>query len=266
MHPNERFCMHNTIPFSIPELGAMKRYPEPLYYQGNLELLRRPKISIVGTRRPTPYSRAMTYELSKKLALTGTIIVSGGAAGVDRIAHEGAGAANTIAVLPSGIDIRYPAANRELIESIEKLGLSISQFEPGFEAREWSFVVRNEIVVALGDVLIVTEADIGSGSMRSVEYALSQGKSIYVLPHRLRESTATRQLVSEGKASAIDDIDLFVSHISQKSRNTINDTPFIAYCRSNPIYDEAVVKFPSEVFEAELSGVIEVKKGRVSVV
>jgi DNA processing protein len=203
--------------------------------------------------------------MTKKLSLSGMVVVSGVAAGVDRIAHEGAGPENTIAILPCGIDIRYPAGNSELIKSIEQRGLSISQFEVGFEAREWSFVIRNEIVVALGDVLIVTEADIGSGSMRSVEYALAMGKPIYVLPHRLNESTATRKLLSEGKATAIDDIDHFVALISQKGRNAIEDTPFLAYCRHNPIYDEAVVKFPSEIFEAELSGIIEVKNGRVSV-
>jgi DNA processing protein len=258
--------MHNEISFIIPELSSMKHYPEKLYYRGNTELLQRPKISIVGTRRPNPYTRAMTFELSKKLALSGMVIVSGAAAGVDAIAHQGAGAENTIAVLPCGIDLRYPSANAELIKSIESRGLSISQFECGFEARDWSFVVRNEVVVALGDVLIVTEADQGSGSMRSVEYALAMGKPIYVLPHRINESAATRQLLAEGKATAIDDIDCFVALISQKGRNSIEDTPFIAYCRTNPIYDEAVVKFPSEIFEAELSGVIDVKNGRVSVV
>jgi DNA processing protein len=258
--------MHNEISFIIPELSSMKHYPEKLYYRGNSELLQRPKISIVGTRRPNPYTRAMTFELSKKLSLSGMVIVSGAAAGVDAIAHQGAGAENTIAILPCGIDIRYPAANTALIESIEKQGLSISQFESGFEARDWSFVVRNEIVVALGDVLIVTEADVGSGSMRSVEYALAMGKPIYVLPHRINESAATRQLLAEGKAIAIDDMDSFVAFISQKGRNSIEDTPFIAYCRNNPIYDEAVVKFPSEIFEAELSGLVEVRNGRVSVV
>lgn len=258
--------MHDdTIPFTVSELNSMRRYPDKLYYQGNLELLRRPKISIVGTRRPNPYTRAMTYELSQKLSLSGVIIVSGAAAGVDAIAHQGAGPENTIAVLPCGIDIRYPSANRELIASIEKSGLSISQFEPGFEARDWSFVVRNEIVVALGDVLVVAEADIGSGSMRSVEYALEMGKAIYVLPHRLRESTATRQLAAEGKACAIDDIDHFVASMSQKGKNSIDDTPFIAYCRTNPTYDETVSRFPNEIFEAELSGTIEVRNGRVCV-
>jgi DNA processing protein len=194
------------------------------------------------------------------------VVVSGIAAGVDKIAHEGAGWENTIAVLPCGIDIRYPVANSELIQSIEQRGLSISQFEVGFEAREWSFVVRNEVVVALGDVLIVTEADIGSGSMRSVEYALAMGKPIYVLPHRIHESTATRKLLREGNATAIDDIDSFVSSITQKGKNTIEDTPFLAFCRNNPTYEEVVGQFPSEIFEAELLGVIEVKNGRVAVV
>lgn len=258
--------MHKIIHSPIPELYSMRHYPERLYYKGNLELLNRPKISIVGTRRPNPYTRAMTYELSKKLALSGVVIVSGAAAGVDCIAHEGSGAENTIAVLPSGIDVRYPHANSVLIESIEKQGLSISPFEPDFTTREWSFVVRNEIVVALGEVLIVTEADIGSGSMRSVEYALEMNKLIYVLPHRIHESAATRQLMREGKAIVIDSIDMFVAHISQKGRNAMNDTPFLAFCRTNPIYEEALKCFPGEIFEGELSGVIEVKNGRVYVV
>jgi DNA processing protein len=257
--------MNNEISFNIPELSTMKHYPEKLYYRGNLGLLQRPKISIVGSRRPNPYTRAITFELSKKLALAGMIIVSGAAAGVDTIAHQGAGAENTIAILPCGIDIRYPVANTQLIASIEKCGLTISQFEPTFQARDWSFVVRNEIVVALGDILIVSEADIGSGSMRSVEYALEMGKQIYVLPHRLRESAATRQLLSEGKAIAIDDIDIFVADMSQKGRNALDDTPLLAFCRTNPTYDEVVVKFPKEIFEAELSGLIEVRNGRVAV-
>lgn len=257
--------MDSLIPFPIPELDAMKRYPDTLYYRGSPALLKRAKISIVGTRRPNLYTRAITFELAKKLSMNGMVIVSGAAGGVDRIAHEGAGAENTIAVLPCGIDLRYPAANAELIGSIEENGLTLSPFEPGFDAREWSFVVRNEIVVALGEVLIVTEADTGSGSMRSVEFALAMGKPIYVLQHRLRESAATRQLLAERKAIAIDDIDAFVAHVSQKGKNAIEDTPFLAFCRNGPTYDEVVTKFPGEIFEAELSGAVEVRNGRVYV-
>jgi len=257
--------MHPKIPYLVPAFSLMNRYPDNVYYRGRLELLERPKISIVGTRRPNPYTRALTFELAKKLSLAGAVIVSGAAVGVDRIAHEGAGASNTIAVMPSGIDIYYPSANATLIKSIEQNGLLLSQFEPGFSARDWSFVVRNETVVALGDVLIVTEADVGSGSMRSVEYALEMDKKIYVLPHRLRESGATHRLLAEGKAEAIEDIERFVEKIMRFSYQLVTDTPFIAFCRTTPTYEEALIKFPNEIFEAELNGIIEMRNGRVNV-
>ena len=258
--------MFNTVPLRISELESMQQYPKSLDYKGSLELLSRPKISIVGTRRPNPYTRSVTHELAKKLSMAGIVIVSGAAAGVDTIAHHGAGADNTIAVLPSGIEVRYPKANAELIASIEANGLTLSQFEPAFEARTWSFVVRNEIVVALGECLIVTEADIGSGSMRSVDYALEMGKAIYVLPHRIRESEGTHQLLAQGKATAIESIDEFVAYISKKTVNTILDTPFLAFCRTLPSYEDVMAKFPKEIFEAELSGIVDVRNGRVIVV
>jgi DNA processing protein len=126
--------------------------------------------------------------------------------------------------------------------------------------------VRNEIVVALGECLIVTEADIGSGSMRSVEYALEMGRQIYVLPHRIRESEGTHRLLAEGKAIAIEEIDAFVAHITKSALNTINDTAFLAYCRTMPTYEEVIARFACEIFEAELGGIVEVRNGRVVVV
>lgn len=258
--------MFNTVPHRICDLESMQHYPKNLDYKGSLELLSRPKISIVGTRRPNPYTRSVTYELAKKLSLAGMVIVSGAAAGVDTIAHQGAGTANTIAVLPSGIDVRYPKANTDLIASIEANGLTLSQFESTFEARTWSFVVRNEIVVGLGECLIVTEADVQSGSMRSVDYALEMGKQIYVLPHRIRESEGTHQLLAQGKAIAIEDIDDFVAYISKKTLNTTQDTPFMAFCRTAPSYEEVMIKYPKEIFEAELNGLVDVRNGRVVVI
>lgn len=258
--------MFNTVTQRIFDLESMQYYPKTLHYKGSLELLLQPRISIVGTRRPNPYTRSITYELAQKLSLAGIVIVSGAAAGVDTLAHQGAGAKNTIAVLPSGIEIRYPKANSNLIALIEDKGLTLSQFEPTFQARTWSFVVRNEVVVALGECLIVAEADLGSGSMRSVEYALEMGKQIYVLPHRIRESEGTHQLLAQGKATAIENIDDFVAFISKKTRNTITDTSFLAFCRTLPTYEEVMNKYPKEIFEAELSGMIDVRNGRVIVV
>jgi DNA processing protein len=104
-----------TLDLSLPELASMKKTPERIYCNGDTSLLARPKVSIVGTRRPSAYTRQMTYELAKALSKRGVCIVSGAAMGVDAIAHQGAGADNTIAVMATGIDIRYPAVNRDLI-------------------------------------------------------------------------------------------------------------------------------------------------------
>jgi DNA processing protein len=246
----------------ITELHSMKSYPQELFYRGNLELLQSKKISIVGSRKPSKYSREMVHKLSSSLSKHGVCVVSGGAMGVDAIAHSGATNSNTIAVLPCGIDIKYPAVNKNLLNQIEKSGLLISQFEDGFKARAWSFVVRNELVVALGDVLVVGEAELDSGSMRSIEFALEMQKDIYVFPQRLGESGATNKLLQEGKAKAIYDIDAFVSEFSGKTTPVVSDE-FSEYCKTNPSYEEALQKFPDRIFEAELGGEIEIKDARV---
>ena len=136
--------MSALIKDHIVALDRMKKYPPELFYKGNLALLERPKVSIVGTRRPSAYTRQFTFSLARALAKRGVCVVSGAAMGVDSIAHEGAGSDNTIAVVANGLDIRYPVINRTLIESIEKEGLILSQFNDGFRATGWSFVVRNE--------------------------------------------------------------------------------------------------------------------------
>jgi DNA processing protein len=252
----------SKIEFEIPELLSMKKYPKELFYSGNLSLLDSIKISIVGSRKPTKYSRLFIDKLSSTLSNNGICIVSGGAMGIDATAHIGAGSFNTIAVLPCGVDVRYPAVNKNLLNDIEKNGLLLSQFERGYSATPWSFVVRNELVVALGEVLVVGEAEIDSGTMRSVEFALKMGKKIFVLPQRLGESDGTNQLLRDKKAEVIYDIDEFVSRFSTNTTNTpkIKDE-FMEFCATNPTYDVALAKYPQRVFEAELNGDIKIKNG-----
>lgn len=248
----------------LRELEAMRKYPEHLFYRGDTGLLSGMKLSIVGARRPGTYAQLMTQTLAGKLAAAGVCIVSGGAMGIDAEAHAAAGPSRTIAVLGNGLDIRYPAINSGLLAAIESQGLLLSPFEDGFGTTSWSFVVRNEIVVALGDALIVTQADEKSGSMRSVEYALKMGKKIYVLPHRIGESEGTNRLLAEGLAEAIYDIDGFVSRYGEAARCV--EDPFLLYCRSNPSYEEAVRRYPQEVFQYELEGKIRVSAGKLAVV
>lgn len=255
--------MSQNITEHIVSLDKMKKYPKALFYKGDLALLNRPKVSIVGSRRLSNYTREYTYQLARALAARGVCVVSGAAMGVDTIAHEGAGAANTIAVVGNGLDIRYPAINKNLIETIENSGLMLSQFNDGFRATGWSFVVRNELVVALGDILIVTEADIDSGSMRSVEFALGMGKEIFVLPHRLGESMGTNKLLQEEKATAITDIEQFVERFGTSVQSSIDKDEFFYFCQAAPTFDETLDKFGDRVYEAELEGIITIHNGIV---
>ncbi len=243
----------------------MKTYPKELFYDGNLSLLNKEKISIVGSRKPSKYSRLQIQNLASKLAKINVCVVSGGAMGIDAVAHKGAGSSNTISVLPCGIDVRYPAVNKNLLNDIEKNGLLLSQFKEGASSRSYTFVLRNELVVALGKVLVVGEADIDSGTMRSVEFALKMGKDIYVLAQRIGESNGTNKLLSEGKAKAIYDVDEFIDSIfpHAKSNSHTNTDEFLKFCKTNPTYDEVLAKFPTRVFEAELSGEIEISNGRI---
>ena len=255
------------IEHKIPELEDMKKYPKELYSLGDLALLKRRKISIVGTRRPSSYTKHYTQLLVQELVKRGISLVSGAAMGVDAIVHTSAGSENTIAVVANGLDIRYPSINRHLIESIEKEGLVLSQFSKGTKAAPWSFVVRNELVVALGEVLIVTEADTNSGSMRSVEFALKMGKEVYVLPQRLGESNGTNKLLAEGLAKPINDILEFSNRFGVEPQNSnIEKDDFFYFCQTVPTLDEAVAKFRDRVYEAELEGLIQVEKGLVHLV
>lgn len=253
--------MIEKIDFHIPSLEFMKVYPQTLYYLGDTSLLQRPKISIVGTRKPLAITKGLTAEIARKLSLAGICIVSGGAMGVDSIAHFGAGASNTIMVAGTGLDIRYPSINRHLIADIEKQGLVLSQFEAGNPSNKWNFPLRNELIVALGDVLVVTQADLNSGTMRSVEYALKMQKTIYVLPHRLGESEGTNKLLSKGLATPIYDIDAFVAQFGRLESG--EKDAFLVYCDTFPLYHEAVEKFGDKVYEYELLDKIKVDNGRI---
>jgi len=257
--------MIEQIKFHISELEAMKRYPNELFYKGNTDLLHKKKIAIVGSRKPNQYARELTHKLSQKLSQAGVCIVSGGALGVDAISHKAAGSKNTIVVAATGLDKRYPAINAKLIADVESNGLVLSQFSKGSPSTRYNFVLRNELVVALGDILVVSYADLKSGSMRSVEYALKMGKEIYVLAHRIGESEATNRLLLEGKAKAIYDIDLFVKEFGVSDLEEKKSDDFLEFCKSHPTYDLALQKFPSRVFEAELSGEIEVVNGLISI-
>ena len=258
---------NKKIDFIIDEFKALKKQPKEIFYKGDLSLLNRRKISIVGTRKPSQYTKKFIFELSQKLSKNNFIIISGGAMGVDTVAHKSA-FPNTIFIAASGLDIIYPQINKDLIKNIYQNSLAISEYKYNYNIQKWSFLERNRLVVALGEILIIGEADKESGSMRSYEFAEKMGKKIFVLPHRLGESTGTNWLLNEGLATAIYNIDDFINSLGgEKIENKIElEDDFLIFCRNNPNYDEIVAKYPTETFEYELDGKIEIENNIVKII
>ena len=220
-----------------------------LFYKGDISLLDRPKIAIVGSRRPSKYSKEITAKLSKLLSQK-YVIVSGGAMGTDAIAHQNA--KSTIMVSPAGLDIIYPKINKSLIENIAKNHLIVSEYANGYKPRPYSFIERNRIVVAISEFVIIIEADENSGSMRSAEIALKQNKKIYVIPHRIGESKGTNILASKNQAKVIWDIDEFIKSLGING----NSKKFLDYNEAFRIYGD-------KLFEMELNGEVEIRNGKV---
>jgi DNA processing protein len=244
-------------------LRGIKNPPQTLYAIGRPELLDARKIAIIGTRRPQAYTKEWTYKLASAVAAAGGVVVSGAAMGVDAIAHQGAGE-RTIAVMGNGLDILYPKVNQKLIREIYARGLALSEYEAGYEARPYSFVLRNRIVVGLSEAVVITQADLESGSMTSARLALEMGKPLYVLPHRLGESDGTNRLLAEGKAKAIHDPGVFLEAVGFAPTAQAGD-PVLEYLRANPDYHAALEAFGGTLYEYELEGKIAVKNNRVTV-
>jgi len=255
--------MIKKIDFHIPSLDSMKKYPKDIYYIGNTSLLQNKKIAIVGTRKPNSYTKNITHNISTALSNNNITIVSGAAMGVDAIAHN-ASNNNTIAVVANGLNIRYPAVNKNLIQNIEQNSLILSTYEQNEKARAYTFVHRNELVVSLCDALIITQADLKSGSLTSAQYAIKMNKPIYVIPHRINESLGTQELIKNNQAKVIYDIDEFISSLGIQTTSIISDE-FLDYCKNNPLYDEAINKYANKVFQYELEGKITIKDARIFV-
>ena len=220
-----------------------------LFYKGNLKLLNKPKIAIVGSRKASKYTKETTFLLAKKLS-TKFAIISGGALGVDTEAHKGS-FPNTIFISPSSLDIIYPKANENLIKNIYKNALALSEYEKNYKPYKYTFLQRNRIIIALSEFVIITEAEINSGSMRSFEWAKKFDKKVYVLPHRINESSGTRYLASTNQAEVIWDIDEFCKNLGIKDNQNILTL------------NEAIKKYGNKIYEMELNGEIEIKNGKV---
>jgi DNA processing protein len=177
--------------------------PPLLYVRGDVAVLARHALAMVGTRRPTPYGNQIAERLAKDLAERGLVIVSGLARGIDSSAHRGACAAArgaTVGVLGCGIDVVYPKENRKLFAEVEKRGAIISEFPLGAYPAPENFPVRNRIVAGMALGAIVVQGAQYSGSLITARLAMEFGREVFGVPGNITEgaSFAPNQLVKQG--------------------------------------------------------------------
>ena len=199
--------IRKTDPAFPPHLKLYDRMPDRIYVRGNLPDPEKKSVAIVGARSCSAYGKAEAVRFAETLAEAGVQIISGMALGVDSWAHIGAIQAKgrTFAVLGSGADVCYPVSHEELYRQILKCGGGIlSEYEPGTPARPHHFPIRNRIISALSDIVLVVEARCKSGSLITASYALEQGKSIYAVPGRNHDplSEGCNRLIADGAGVA----------------------------------------------------------------
>ncbi len=169
-------------------------------------------IAVVGTRKASDYSRALTYELSERLTRAGAIIVSGGALGIDTSAHCGAlyAKGKTVAVLGCGLSYNYLASNEMLRQDIAENGALVTEYPPDYPSFAYNFPSRNRIMSGLCLGTVVIEAGRKSGALITVDHALEQGRDIFVIPGDLSSERyiGSNRLIRDGAKVVTSPLDI----------------------------------------------------------
>jgi DNA processing protein len=194
------------------ELHDLFDPPAALFVVGRLLSELRPRVAVVGARTCSAGGGEMAEALGAAVASAGACLVSGGARGIDAAAHRGAvlEGGGSIAVLGSGVDVAYPAQNRELLASVAASGAVVSEYPPGTRAEPFRFPARNRIVAALCSAVVVVEGAEGSGSMITAEHALEIGRDVLAVPGSVTNPLAAvpLQLIREGAVLIRGPVDL----------------------------------------------------------
>lgn len=174
--------------------------PFAIFYFGNINLINNNIISVVGSRNVSQYGSEMTKYVVNKFIKYDQVVCSGLALGVDSIALEEAlnKGLDTIAILPCGIDTYYPKQNFILYKKIKEKGLIISEYPNNTTVEPHNYHMRNRLIVALCEKLVITEAKNKSGTSISAHYALEYGKDIYCIPYPLDKNSYCNDLIRDG--------------------------------------------------------------------
>ena len=205
----------DEVPLRPPVLLGEGRYPG---------VLRSPRVAIVGTRAATPHGLADARELGAALTGAGITIVSGLAIGIDAAAHEGAldasahtddasSSAGPVGVVATGLDVVYPRRHRVLYDNVRRHGVVVGEVGYGVGPTAWRFPVRNRIIAALADVVVVVEATIAGGARITAEYAAQYGRPVLAIPGSRRNPAAAgcNALIADGAHPLLEPSDVLLA-------------------------------------------------------
>lgn len=219
------------------KLKYLEEPPYVIFYKGNLELLSGNLIAVIGARKCSSYGAKLASIIAKKISENNFTVVSGLAAGIDSIAQKNAinFTGKTIGVLGCGIDVVYPKNNKILYEEIiKKDGLIISEFLPGTPPIAYNFPRRNRIISGISKKLVIVEANVKSGSLITVNYALDLGMEIMAIPGPVfnGNSEGCNKLIRDGAKpfTGIEDLydflNIFKENVKKEEKNTYKSLLF----------------------------------------
>jgi DNA processing protein len=189
--------------------------PPVLFARGDVSLLRRRCVAVVGTRRSTEYGEDVAMELASALARAGVVVISGLARGIDGVAHRAAlhAGGTTAAVLGCGIDVTYPRQHADLQEEIAERGLLLSEFLPGEAPRPYWFLQRNRLIAGLAAATVVVEGGARSGAINTAHHALSAHLPVFGVPGPLGRGTSEgpNALVRDGAHLYTEPVDILLA-------------------------------------------------------
>ncbi|MDR1765086.1 MAG: DNA-processing protein DprA [Lachnospiraceae bacterium] len=265
-------------------LSVLPDAPAGLYVKGALPADGVASCAVVGARLCSPYGRQVAYRLGEILGKSKVQVVSGLASGIDVAAHRGAIAAggDTFGILGCGVDLCYPRENFNTYYQMQRQGGVISEFPMGTKPLAQLFPVRNRIISALADILVVVEAKEKSGSFITVEHALGQGKEVFAVPGRLSDplSLGCNRLIQMG-ANILTDLWEIPEYLGisgkkkpalrEKSANTLAKAEKMLYScmdlqpkSTGALIEESGLGVPdamSALFSLEMEGYVECVSG-----
>ena len=241
-----------------------------LFVRGDLGVLDARRVGIVGTRNATQAGRDTAFELGRSLAEVGVVVVSGLAKGIDGAGHRGALAVSDgrpVAVVGNGPDIAYPRLHASLWAEVCDRGLLLSEWPPGTPPEPFRFPMRNRILAALSEVLVVVESRERGGSLITAQAAIERSVDVMAVPGSLRNRAAagTNQLLRDGAApvTSVDDVLVALGLDTRRAGNAAYDprplprgmeADVLAACRRDPCtLDEIVVGLDLPITEAAMA-------------